>query len=385
MNALLKSFALASVVAAFAGCLFDGGTQVAGGEDFPNTITPLGKVTSENINAFSNWDQFQGIDTTPDLSTDSLTQVLILAKSEAAKVAATSRAFGDTTVTSIQQGPGGILTVRRIRVNRTDKVVEEYDVLRTLNGGKDTVEWTRLLDADNDKNLWDIGDSGVVELRRQIGKPPARPDVSRLWSTLKVRILQRGKLSMPLSYSDSCIFFNGDTTVSAIKGIRGADSLMMQGDTSLVAFDRMPSGADSLLYSKARYWVRLGKLVRSPAGADRHFPDNALLRFEIKNRRKSGVIRYDSTAFTPDSAVLSGRLGIRGSFVVSATNETGSVKSQLAGTFRNDSIRANMRETRDGNVRDYHMVYDDRGEVQKQDTLHVDFNDPAAQWKPASK
>ena len=255
--------------------------------------------------------------------------------------------------------------------------MEEYSVLRGRQNGTqvDTLEWTQLVDADNDGYLWAAGDSGIVELRRQIENPLGKPNVGRLTSVLKARINSRGKTSVPVFYTERCLLRNGDTTVFAAKGIRGPDSLFTPGDSSLVTFDRMPSAGDSLLDSRARYWVRLGKLSRP-------FSDNALLRFEIRNRRKSGVIRYDSIAFTPDSAMFSGHIDIHGSFVALAQDETGGVKSQVAGIFRNDSIQANMRETRDGKIKNYHMIYDGRGVIESRDTLPDDhaWDD---EWKPA--
>jgi len=63
MNSHFKIFAVGIL---FSGCLFDQ-ERVAGGEDFPNTVTVLGKVASDGIASQSSWDQFQEIPVLPDL------------------------------------------------------------------------------------------------------------------------------------------------------------------------------------------------------------------------------------------------------------------------------------------------------------------------------
>jgi len=247
---------------------------------------------------------------------------------------------------------------------RGDNGVREYDLLRSRAG--DTLEWTQLVDADGDSLLWGKGDSGIVELRHQIESPISRPLVARVWSTLKARIYHFGKISNVLSYTERCVWRNGDTTVFSTRGIR-KDSLLIPNDTSLVTYDQFSRNNGSPVSSKGRYWIRLGKLTRP-------FPDNAMVRFELVNRWKSGIIRYDSIGFIPDSLILSGYLGIHGTFTVLAQDSSG-VNSRVAGVFRNDSIQANLHETRNGLNKNYHMVYDADGNVKTKDTLADDDTD----------
>ncbi len=361
----------------FVGCLFDNSAQVAGAEDFPNTIAPLGKVAADNISAHANWDQFQSIDTTPDLSADSVALSVTAAKTAAAKLAVIVVTAVQETTFTVKKFAGDISIIQHVQVNAGldgklyapnagDNRIREYDVLRARSG--DTLEWTQLLSGDGTDFLWGSGDSGIVVLNRQIKTPLARPEVLRLRATLKARIRNRGKNSTLLSYTEHCVLRNGDTTVFTVRGIRG-DSSLVSNDTSLITYVQTSSSENSPSHLKGRYWIKLGKLARP-------YSDNALLRFDIVNQWQSGIIRYDSIAFTPDSAVFSGHTNnLHGSFVVSATDQTGA-KSDMKGVFRNDSIQINMHETREGKSRNYHMVYDNHGDVQAKDTLpDNDFDD----------
>lgn len=349
----------------FAGCLFDNKDQVAGAEDFPNTIVPLGKVAADAISAHTHWDQFQNIDTTPNLSADSVVVWTTAAKAAAKFSSGSVVAVQETTLT-VQQTVKGISVTQHVQVHtgdgnlstHADNRIREYDLLRSKPG--DTLEWTQLLSGDAGGFLWGAGDSGTVVLKRQVKAPVARPQVARLWATLKARIRNRGKSSTVLSYSERCLLVNGDTTFFTVKGIHG-DSSLVATDTSLVTFDQNSPARDSICHSKARYWVKLGKLTRP-------FADNALLHFEIVNKRQSGVIRYDSISFTPDTAVLSGHPTLRGTFTVAAQDEKGA-RNEVKGSFRHDSIQISMRETREGVSKSYHLVYNEHGEVRAQDTL----------------
>jgi hypothetical protein len=369
--------ALVIVLLAFAGCWFDSGTQVAGGaEDFPNTITALGKVAAADISSHTQWDQFQGIPQPPDVQSMAdtlLTPVLSKVAASSLSVLVLDKSAnqdplddddnahytvdkhnrdGDSLITHIQVcgGPDG-------KVNtKADNRFVEYDDLRIRNG--DTLEWTWLHDADGDGTLWGDGDSGVVEMLYINKSPFLMPQVASRALTLKARIYHRGDSSVLLSYQEHDSLNNGTLIVFKAKGIRG-DSALIPGDTALVTYDQTPSLAARLMTSKSRYMVRL-------SAQPWQFSGNALLRYTIENRWRSGVIRHSVFDFTPGAPVVSGHLDIRGDFNDTTEDQTGAI-GYLQGGLNGDTIQVDMRELRDGKNKNYRMVYDSQGEIRRQE------------------
>ncbi|HAO98495.1 MAG TPA: hypothetical protein DCQ83_00455 [Fibrobacteres bacterium] len=356
----MKHVKALAVLFLLSGCFFQTEYQYTGGEDFPNTIQPVAKVAATDISSYTQWDQFQGIDTTPDLSVNSLA----ITVSTTAKIAAGLSSAVQDTILTLEQGPEDWKFVQKLRVNsgdgslstKSDNRIREYIAYRVWRS--DTLEWTRMIDADGDSVLWGSGDSGVVELQRKMWNPLRKPDVEKQWSVIRAKIYHRGKTSQPLSYSETDLRRNGDTALFTAKGVRGDSSLVMS-DTSLVTFVLNPLTTDSLQKSTGRYWVRLGKLAWP-------FRDNALLRFNSENRWKSGVLRYSSLDFTPDTPMVSGSVDIHGNFVLSTEDEKGAT-GQVTGTFRGDTLDADMHEHRDGKDSHYHMVCDKHGDVKQQE------------------
>lgn len=357
---------LSTLVLIVTGCLFEsGGGTVAGGEDFPNTITPLGKVAADDISSNTQWDQFQGIPNPTDVLSfaDSLLSVTTIS----AKTAATSEDWdhdGDYTVERHEQdvdlhvhkkingGPDQNLSTK------FDNRMRELEVLRTRNG--DTLDLTQLRDSNGDTNgvLWGDGDSGAVQVKYLSISPPLKPQVERRLITLQVMIYHRGDSAVLRSYRDENLLRNGTLTILTAKGIRADSSLRLE-DTALVTVDQTPSVDASLVQSNGRYWVRFGTRPWN-------FTDNALLHFTIENRWRSGVIRHSILDFTPAEALVSGRLDIRGSFTVSTESSDGAT-ADVIGTFQGDSLQADMHELRGGRGSNYHVIYDSHGEIKQKE------------------
>ncbi len=350
----------------FMGCLFDsGGDQVAGGgEDFPNTVQPLGKVASSDISSHTQWDQFQGIPQPPNAqaAADSLSISALL------KTAAQSVDTVQDYTVERQTEQGDLQVYLRVsggpdhNLNtKADNKVVKYQRLLTQNG--DTVEWTLLSDADGDSVLWNAGDSGVVEMQYQRLSPPSKPQVSRLSLTLRARIYHRGDSSVLLSYREQDMLNNGTVVVYAAKGVHG-DSSLVAGDTALVTVDQtpLPSEDAPLLASNGRYFIRL-------SAQSWDFKDNALLYFTLENHwRSDQILQYSLLDFTPDAPVVSGRLDIQGTFTYSLRDERGD-SSNATGMFENDSIQMDLRQAGAGKTGHYRLVYDVNGALNSKDSI----------------
>lgn len=348
--------ALMVVFLAFAGCWFDSGTQVAGGaEDFPNTITALGKVAAADISSHTQWNQFQGIPQPPNVQ--SIADTLLtpwLSKVAVKSDEATVLSDGSTDRYTVEHGMNG--DSLQVRITKLDNHIVGYERLRTQYG--DTLEWTRLHNVDGTGTLWGDGDSGVVEMLYINKSPFLMPQVAHRALTVKARIYHKGDSSVLLSYQERDSLNNGTLTVFKARGIRG-DSALIPGDTALVTFEQTPSVAARLMTSKSRYIVRL-------SAQPWQFGSNALLRFTIENRWRSGVIRHSVFDFTPDTPVVSGHLDIRGNFKDTTEDQTGAI-GYLRGNFNGDTIQVDMRELRDGKNKNYRMVYDSQGEIRRQE------------------
>ena len=349
---------LVIVFLAFAGCWFDGGTQVAGGaEDFPNTITPLGKVAAADIASHAQWNQFQGIPQPPNVQSIADTLMTpLLSRIAAISVETPALSGGDTDRYFLEQGLNG--DSLQVRITKSDNHIVGYERLRMQFG--DTLEWTRLHNVDGGGALWGDGDSGLVEMLYMNKSPFLMPLVAHRALIVKARIYHKGDSSVLLSYQELDSLNNGTLTIFKAGGIRG-DSSLRPGDTALVTFDQTPSLAAPLMMSNSRYVVRLG-------AQPWQFGSNALLSFAIENRWRSGVIRHSVFDFTPDAPVVSGHLDINGTFNDTTEDQTGAI-GYLRGSFNGDTIQAYMRELRDGKNKNYRMVYDVRGEIRRQEHL----------------
>lgn len=372
----MKSLLLASMTLAglMTGCLFDGESKVAGGEDFPNTIAPLGKLMAGDISANAQWDQFQDISQPPNVMALSDSLSLPLAKltltmdapsistalAKAAHLPVNEKTW-DYTVD--QHGAESDLQMRFTIVagvdgifnTKADNRLTKYEALRTSED-EDTLEWTHLQDGDGDGVLFGKGDSDVVEMSRVSFSPPLQPQVERRSVTLTAKVYHRGDSTVLLSYSEKNLLKNGALKIFTAKGIRG-DSLLKHGDSALVTVDLTPGPDDALQNSHGRYFVRLGVKPWK-------FSDNALLNFNIENRWRSGVIRHSRIEFNPAEPVLSGHLKIHGNFTVSAEGEDGSTAS-VTGILKGDTLQAEMSELRNGKRSRYRVVYDSHGEVKE--------------------
>ena len=358
---------LSITILAAMGCLFESGGRVAGGEDFPNTITPLGKVAADDISSNTQWDQFQGIPQPTDVlsSADSLLSVTTVS----AKLSATQWDMDPDRDYFVEQHEADVDVHLHMKIDggpdhnfntKFDNRVREFDVLRTRNS--DTLEWTRLTDSDGDSDgvLWGEGDSGTILLRYVSFSQPLKPQVQRRSITLQAAIYHRGDSAVLRTYRDENLLENGTFTVLSAKGIR-ADSSLRLGDTAIITFDQTPSADAALQQSNSRYWVRFGT-------QQWRFTDNALLHFSVENLWRSGVIRHSLLDFTPAEPLVSGRIDIHGDFTVSTENYDGT-SADVTGTFQGDTIQAEMYELRGGKRTGYHMIYDSRGTVKAKERL----------------
>ena len=361
---------LSTLVLVVTGCLFEsGGRTVAGGEDFPNTITPLGKVAADDISSNTQWDQFQDIPDPTDVlsSADSLLSVTtLLAKSATASGDWDRDQEGDYTVEKHEQDVDLHI---HMKVNggldhnlstKFDNVLMEFEIFRTLNG--DTLEWTQLRDSDGDSNgvLWGNGDSGAVQLSYLNLFDPLRPQVERRQTTLQVMIYHRGDSAVLRSYRNENLLRNGTRTVLMAKGVH-ADSSLRLGDTALVTVDQTPTVDAPLEQSNGRYWVRFGTRPWN-------FTDNALLHFTIENRWRSGVIRHSICDFNPSEPLVSQDIAIRGSFTLSTESSDGAT-ADVTGSIQGDTLLADMHELRGGKNSNFHVRYDSRGEIKEKERL----------------
>ncbi len=427
-------------------CVFE--QQTAGGEDFPNTLEPLGKAAAEPIANHTQWDQFQNIPAVPNVqSSDTLAQPAPTAKPALAKIAASDSATWDLRDTALAQGgvareyvvksgllkierdtlvyrwnaafgdsvPGSavLLEVRgrtltyltlRLLVYRYlnldssgaldqadfteytvgfadsavhilhikmlagpdgdlatlgDNLWKQYEFLR-VRGGTDTLEWTRVVDADGDGLLWSGGDSGMVDLRQDVESPALRPQDLHLSLNLRAKVYHKGDSAIPLAYTETNALRNGVTTVFTAKGVH-VDSLLIPGDTAVVTFDQIyPPDADRV-ESYARYRILL-------ASQPWHFADNALIRFHAENTWRAGVIRSAIMDFTPDSMVVSGQLQIAGSFTLSVVYDDGGTGA-VTGTYRNHIIAATLHQNKAGLLQTFSLSFDANGKLLTQSLL----------------
>jgi hypothetical protein len=354
----VKALAAAVILCA---CVFEI-ERTAGGEDFPNTVTTLGKVAAGGISSHTEWDQFQDIPKAPDVRSPVDSLVAASLAKLPGTAADTAADYRDTV-----RGLLGILRIRHMRVDpgpdsllatRSDNRAAEYEFLRLFN--QDTLDWVRVLDADGDGLLWSDGDSGRVELRARYRAPAWKPQVESLSLSLLLNLYARGDSSVPLQYQESRRHWDGTTAAFAAKGAR-PDSLLRPGDTALVTFEKfLPAGAD-LADSRARFLVRLG-------AAPWRFSDNALLRFDLLRHWRIGVIRMLTFAFVPDSAVPAGRLDLTGSFSLSASYDDGGI-GDASGTFDGADIRAILDELRAGARKSFRLRYDATGRLLERDSL----------------
>jgi len=373
LGALL--WALALVLTA---CMSENDQVAGGGEDFPNTVQPVGEVASSDISSHTAWDQFQGIPTPPDVHSiaDSLSVPILLKSAaqtvQAAQVAQISIQGTDTaenyTVERVTAEGDSLQVSFRVLAGpdhnlstTADNEVSRYERLLTRDG--DTLEWTLLTSADADSVLWGPGDSGTVMMQYQKQSPLSKPEVSQLSVTLTAKIYNRGDSSVLLSYREQDLLNNGTQVVFLAQGIHGDSSLVL-GDTALVTVNQTPSpSADApLLTSSGRYFITL-------AAQPWNFKDNALLYYTFENHwRSNQILRHSFLNFMPDSAVISGRLDIHGHFTYSFEDEQGD-SSTATGAFENDSIQMDLQQVQGGKTENYRLIYDVNGNLTSEQSL----------------
>jgi hypothetical protein len=207
-----------------------------------------------------------------------------------------------------------------------------------------------------------MGDSGVIELRYQGHFPSAKLHVERMSLSLRVKIYGKGATSVPLLYRDLRQLRNGINTDLLVRGL-AADSLLRVNDTALVSFDQVFPAEASVVESRGRFRVLLGSIPW-------RFHDNRMLGFDLDRLWRTGPIRHAALSYAPDAPVRPGQLDPAGNFNLTLDYADGGTGT-VTGSFRDESLRADLLELRAGLRKGFRLVFDKRGNLLRGDTLTI--------------
>jgi hypothetical protein len=363
MKSLFR-FGMLLLVLAFTACMFQEDDKVAsGGEDFPNTVQPLGKVAALNITNQSQYFYYTGAPKVPNVvktadSADSSAPPKLLAKrSSIAGSGDTLQNYVTTTLDSdgsvkytlvrASPGPDGDINTHQ------DNIYVSYFYTRTL--GTDTLEYLILKDVDGDGVFWGgPGDSGTVEMDYWAKNPSFRPLADSVSLKLLVRFYNGGDSATILSYSEYDHNKDGGVANYKAQGSQPDSVIRLANDTLLLTIDQTPGPGTSNPQSHSVYWISVGSKSKSSV--------DSLLFYTVDNTWTQGTIRHSTFQFTPTPHVAWKALANKGNFTMTTLDST-DVTEVMSGSYLGDSTVVDIRQTSGGKSYHYSVIYDSTGAV----------------------
>lgn len=293
----MKRIALISCLAAslLAGCgQTSSSSPLAGGEDFPNTVSAFGVSTKEALDSSGSWNALDGIPlSAPSASVDDATVA-------AARVAGRAAAVSDSMYVSLSDTADGIalLYIRRI----TDSLVETdtlavvwNEFAKDAQQGNEQIRWARVRKIETGTGRWMhqvVSPAGTDTMVTPLAGKSNRIHLLQVtgWGLRRSVLDMEADPGPDLSYdteSDSRIFWS---RVVQLKGTDTLESTTWQdGDGDSLALDRA-SGKVGV--------VGFVRTVPTPPAHPliRRYVEEGRLRVDPRDSTRTVALRFSRTA-----------------------------------------------------------------------------------------